>query len=52
MFCDDDLNIEECHFDAGDCCGNDVITIFCETCECKGFGYREYSGESYLQLIR
>ncbi len=33
-YCDDEANIEECAFDGGDCCLVDVITNFCQICEC------------------
>ena len=33
-FCDDKLNKVECNFDAGDCCGDDVKTEFCDECQC------------------
>merc|ERR1712156_951791 len=33
-FCDDFLNMAECNFDGGECCGSDVKTDFCENCEC------------------
>ena len=33
-FCDDALNKIECNFDAGDCCGLNVKTEFCDECQC------------------
>ncbi len=33
-WCDDEVNIEECNFDGGDCCGEDVQTDFCDICAC------------------
>ncbi len=32
--CDDDLNLEECGFDGGDCFGSDGNKLYCEVCEC------------------
>ncbi len=32
--CNDESNIPECAFDGGDCCGDDVFTIFCDICRC------------------
>ncbi len=32
--CDDDLNLEDCLFDGGDCCLDEVKTEHCELCEC------------------
>ena len=32
--CDDALNKVECNFDAGDCCGLNVKTEFCDECQC------------------
>ena len=33
-FCDAATNNENCHFDDGDCCGNNVVTLYCENCLC------------------
>ena len=33
-FCDDGNNNSNCFFDGGDCCGDNVIAIFCDLCEC------------------
>ena len=33
-YCDDGNNNAGCSFDEGDCCGDDVITDFCNVCEC------------------
>ncbi len=32
--CDDDLNIEFCAFDGGDCCRRENNMDFCVLCEC------------------
>ena len=32
--CDDANNIEECQWDGGDCCGDNVNTQYCEDCAC------------------
>ena len=34
QFCDDEANYEICEFDGGDCCMDDVFTLFCIDCEC------------------
>ena len=33
-YCDDPNNNEECDWDGGDCCGNNVNSNFCSVCEC------------------
>merc|ERR1712072_380311 len=33
-FCDDDNNNEECGWDGGDCCGDDIQTDYCNDCDC------------------
>ena len=33
-YCDDENNNEECGWDGGDCCGDDVNTDYCSACEC------------------
>merc|ERR1711997_266506 len=33
-YCDDHLNNEDCGWDGGDCCGDDVSTQYCDECEC------------------
>jgi len=33
-YCDDDNNNEECGWDGGDCCGDNVNTQYCSACEC------------------
>ena len=32
--CDDVTNKEECQWDGGDCCGDNVYTLYCEVCAC------------------
>ena len=32
--CQDKLNTQECAWDGGDCCGDNVNTLFCSACEC------------------
>ena len=32
--CDDANNIEECQWDGGDCCGDNVVTSDCSVCAC------------------
>jgi hypothetical protein len=36
--CDDDANSENCQFDGGDCCLDDVVIDFCEECMCYETG--------------
>ena len=33
-YCDDINNDEVCEWDGGDCCGENVNTIFCSYCDC------------------
>merc|ERR1712012_205349 len=33
-YCDDINNVASCDYDGGDCCGDSVVTTYCETCEC------------------
>ena len=33
-YCRDDLNIESCSYDGGDCCGSNVNTQYCTDCIC------------------
>merc|ERR1712223_1911255 len=33
-YCDDENNNEECGWDGGDCCGDNVNTQYCSACEC------------------
>ena len=33
-YCDDTNNNEECHWDEGDCCGENVDTSHCNDCNC------------------
>ena len=47
--CDDTLNIEECLFDDGDCCGQDVITKFCKECKCKD---PDWSGDQCHSMLK
>jgi hypothetical protein len=35
-FCNDEINIEVCNFDGGDCCGTCVNSKYCSECECIG----------------
>ena len=32
--CDDEANTPGCYYDGGDCCLENVITDFCNSCEC------------------
>ena len=33
--CDDENNNKGCHYDGGDCCGNNLNTQYCSVCKCK-----------------
>ena len=33
-YCDDKNNYAQCDYDAGDCCGPNVNTLFCSSCIC------------------
>ena len=33
-YCDDENNNEECGYDGGDCCGDNVYTFYCSVCQC------------------
>ena len=33
-YCDDENNNEECGYDGGDCCGDNVYTFYCSACQC------------------
>ncbi len=35
-YCDDIFNLDltDCLFDGGDCCGSNVNTMFCDHCQC------------------
>ena len=32
--CDDETNTEQCDYDGGDCCVDEVLTSYCTLCEC------------------
>ena len=32
--CDDESNTKECDLDGGDCCGDAIVTRFCQDCKC------------------
>ena len=38
-YCDDHLNIHDCTFDGGDCCGPAVLTDYCSDCQCLDTNY-------------
>ena len=38
-YCDDHLNIHDCTYDGGDCCGTAVQTMYCSDCECLDVNY-------------
>ena len=33
-YCNDASNTEECNWDGGDCCGDEVVMTECSVCEC------------------
>jgi hypothetical protein len=37
-YCDDETNIEECQFDGGDCCLENVDLMYCTVCVCHETG--------------
>ena len=37
--CDDRINIEECEYDGGDCCGSNVNDKRCSVCQCLDPNY-------------
>ena len=41
-WCDDENNNIGCHFDGGDCCGNNVKKTFCTECQCKACGVNHW----------
>ena len=44
-FCHDVLNIEECNYDKGDCCGSVVHTNACKECKCLNPDLRPYASD-------
>ena len=42
-FCEDEINVETCDFDGGDCCLNVIITNYCDKCVCHWDGTRHPS---------
>ena len=40
--CDDGNNNAECSYDGGDCCGDNVSTIYCSICQCLDPWYVSY----------
>ena len=48
-WCDDENNNDGCSFDGGDCCGNNVKTLFCSVCECLDPNFVESTGCEYPQ---
>ena len=38
-YCDDDNNCSTCQYDGGDCCGDNVQTIYCSDCQCLDPSY-------------
>ena len=57
-YCDDHLNIHDCTYDGGDCCGPAVQTNYCSDCQCLDFNYVNYdttaapvSGMQYMNNL-
>ena len=51
-YCNDESNREECHWDGGDCCGDNVATDFCLTCEClEPFRWNDNTCEVFRNFI-
>ena len=50
--CDDEINIVECEYDGGDCCGSNVNTKACKLCQCLDPNYNvEGSSGEYENSI-
>ena len=46
-YCDDHLNIHDCTFDGGDCCGPAVLTDYCSDCQCLDSNYFMIADAAY-----
>ena len=50
--CNDESNTEECKWDMGDCCGDDVDITKCSTCEClEPFRWNDNNCEEFRRFI-
>jgi len=47
--CDDINNTEECQWDGGDCCGDDVATDYCTVCECLDPDFEETCEDNWSE---
>ena len=47
--CDDVNNNDNCEYDGGDCCGENVVTVFCYLCQCLDPTYTTMTPHSPLQ---
>merc|ERR1711992_202397 len=47
--CDDINNTEECQWDGGDCCGDDVATDYCTICECLDPDFEETCEDNWSE---
>ena len=50
--CDDVNNNEGCQWDGGDCCGDNVVTTYCQVCACLDPGAGGGSGTTTAQQQR
>ena len=50
--CNDETNTEECKWDGGDCCGNDVDMTDCTDCEClEPFRWNDNNCDEFRKFI-
>ena len=50
--CNDVNNNEECKWDGGDCCGDDVVMTECLACEClEPFRWNDNDCEEFMNFI-
>merc|ERR1711992_328311 len=47
--CDDINNTEECQWDGGDCCGDNVVTDYCTICECLDPDFEETCEDNWSE---
>ena len=51
LICDDELNIEDCEYDGGDCCrGIQTITVYCAICKCHLEVSAEFNGTQHVKM--
>ena len=50
--CNDESNTEECKWDGGDCCGDDVVVTACLACEClEPFRWNDDNCDEFRRFI-